>query len=291
MNAPLLILDCHYLCHRAFHAQSDLSFHGIATGVIFGFLKQIGVLKNEFQTDRVGFCFEGDTLYRKIDFADYKMKRIQHEKKADPERLKARGDLCRQIEALRFHHLRNIGFRNIFYYPGWESDDIMARICQEEEGEVILVTSDADMYQCLAPNVRMYSPQKKKLFTDKWFTKEYGIQPRQWAVVKAMAGCDTDGVPGIPGVGEVTALKFIRGELSKTSQIYKTIKSPEAAEIVTRNRRLVELPYEAVPTPSPEWVPEQISQKGWDAVCAKLGMKSLAGRPPVYSRKWLKDER
>lgn len=288
---PLLVLDTHYLCHRAFHAQSDLSFEGIQTGVIYGFLKQIGHLKNEFQTDRVGFCFEGDTLYRKIDFPEYKQKRIQHEKVADPERLKARGDLCRQIDSLRNHHLRQIGFRNIFYSPGWESDDIMARICQEEEGEVILVTSDADMYQCLRPNVMMFSPQKKKLYTDRWFKKEYGIRPDQWAIVKAMAGCDTDGVPGIPGVGEVTALKFLRGELSKTSKAYATIKSPEAAAIVTRNRRLVELPYEAVPTPTPEWEVERISAKGWNAVCEKLGMQSLAGRPPVFSRKWLKEEK
>lgn len=292
MKQPLLVLDSHYLCHRAFHAQKDLSFHGIKTGVIYGFLKQIGYLKNEFQTDRIAFCFEGSTLYRKIDFPGYKMKRIQHEEKADPEKLKARGDLTRQIEALRISYLHKIGFRNVFYYPGWESDDIMGRITQTVEGEIILVTSDADMYQLLKSNVLMFSPYQKKLLTYSWFVREYGIQPWQWAIVKAMSGCDSDGVPGIPGVGETTALKFLRRELNPKAAIYKTIMSREAAAIVNRNRRLIELPYEAVPTPTPEWdETEQISTKGWNDVCAELGIKSMAGRPPVFSSKLLKKEK
>lgn len=111
-------------------------------------------------------------------------------------------------------------------------------------------------------------------------------------MVKAMSGCDSDGVPGIPGVGEVTAVKFIRKELSKTSAIYKTIMSPESAEVVCRNRRLVELPYEAVPTPTPEWdLSEKISIKGWNHVCERLGIKSMIGRAPVFSRRMLKEER
>jgi DNA polymerase-1 len=290
---PLLILDCHYLCHRAFHAQRDLSFGGISTGVIYGFLKQIGHLKDTFQTDRVAFCFEGTTLYRRIDFPDYKMKRINTEA-ADPEKTKARGDLCRQIDALRTSYLRQIGFRNIFYYPGWESDDIMGRMAKtaKPEDEVILVTSDADMYQLLRPNVLMYCPTKKRLLTEDWFKQSYGIEPWQWAMVKAMAGCSSDGVPGIPGVGEITAVKFIKKQLPKTSAIYKTITSPEAAEIVQRNRILVELPYENVPTPTPEWDDtEKISTKGWNDVCARLGIKSMIGRAPVFSRRMLKEER
>lgn len=290
MNQPLLVFDCHYLCHRAFHAQKDLSFHGIATGVIYGFLKGIGYLKNQFQTDRIAFCFENDTSYRKIHFKPYKMKRL-HDRE-EPEKAKARGDLCRQIDALRSSYLRQIGFKNIFYYPGWESDDIMAKITQIAKGEVILVTSDADMYQLLRSNVMMYSPYQKKLLTHSWFVKEYGIQPWQWAMVKAIAGCDSDGVPGIPGVGEVTAVKFLRRQLKKDSVAFKSIMSPEGCEIVKRNRGLVELPLADPPTPTPEWDgSERISTKGWNSVCSRLGIQSMIGRAPVFSRKVLADER
>jgi DNA polymerase-1 len=289
---PLLVLDCHYLCHRAFHAQRDLSFHGIATGVIFGFLKSIGHLKETFQTDRVAFCFEDNKSYRHIFFSGYKEKR-RHDQE-EPEKQRARGDLCRQIDALRSSYLRQIGFRNIFYYPGWESDDIMGRIAKDAapDDEVILVTSDADMYQLLAPNVLMYCPNKRKLMTDEWFRESYGILPWQWAMVKAMAGCATDGIPGIPGVGEITAVKFIRKQLPKTTAAYKAITSSNAAEIVKRNRALVELPLADPPTPTPEWDDsEKISQKGWDEVCRRLGIKSLVGRAPVFDRRMLKEER
>jgi len=288
MNHPLLVLDCHYLCHRAFHSQKDLSFEGIKTGVIYGFLAAIGALKNQFQTDRIAFCFEGATLWRRIYFPAYKQKRIQYEEKADPVKLKARGDLCRQIDELRLRHLPRIGFGNIFYFPGHESDDIMAEMARKQEGEVILVTSDADMYQCLSPRVSMFSPQQKKFFTDEWFRKEYGTFPKNWALVKAMAGCATDGVPGIPGVGEETALKFIKGELPRHHKIYEVIKSAEAKEIVSRNRRLVELPFSDPGVPEIKIEDDVISQKGWNEVCLKLGIRSMVGRAPVYSRKCLK---
>lgn len=286
MNQPLLILDCHYLCHRAFHAQQDLSWNGIATGVIFGFLKSIGVLKNEFATDRIGFCFEGTTLWRKTWFPEYKMKRQHHERETDPEKVRARGDLCRQIDALRTRHLPLIGFKNIFYYPGYESDDLMAKFAETEKGDVVLVTSDADLFQCLRPNVSIWDPNKKRLFTDKWFRKEYGIDPWRWAMVKAIAGCGSDGVPGIPGVGEITALKFIRGELKHSSKAWASIMSDEGKRVVLRNRKLVELPFKDPDTPLPELHEDNVKQDGWNEVCKSLGIRSLMDRAPIYSRRY-----
>lgn len=283
MNA-LLVLDSHYLCHRAFHAQADLSHEGIKTGVIFGFLKDIGRLKAEFQTDRVAFCFEGSTLYRKVIFPDYKMKRIQAEQQ-DPVKIQARADLRRQIDTLRINHLPRIGFNNIFYFPGYESDDLMARFAERED-EVILITSDADMFQCLRENVMMYSPQKQRLFTESWFQQTYGIKPELWSLVKAISGCDSDGVPGIPGVGEITALRFVRGEAIQKRAL---IMCRESREIISRNRKLVQLPYEG--TPQLTLREDLISMKGWNDVCKGLGIRSMAGRPPVYSRRFLKPER
>lgn len=287
MNA-LLVLDCHYLCHRALHAQKDLSWHGIATGVIFGFLKSITQLKHEFQTDRIAFCFESQNLYRKIIFPDYKLKRGA---KMDPVKIKARADLHQQINALRINLLPRIGFQNIFYYPGYESDDIMARLAQRYD-EIILVTSDADLYQCLSPNVMIYSPQKQRLFTVEWFRQEYGIEPNLWSLVKAIAGCPGDGVPGVPGVGEITALKFIRGEpIRNPKGARELILSNASKNIIRRNRQLVELPYEATPQIHLQPQPDLISTKGWNDVCNSLGIKSLTGRPPVFSRKALKKEK
>jgi len=282
MKPPLLILDVHYLCHRAFHT-TDLSFDGRATGVIYGFLKSIRTLKHFFQTDDIAFCFDSTTSLRKSHFPEYKSRRAH--KDETPEKKRARTELSAQIDALRIKHLRTIGFRNLFYYPGYESDDIMASLSRNGEWN-ILITSDKDLYQCLGDGTQMFSPtQKGPPVTEKWFIKQYGIKPSQWPLIKAIAGCDTDDVPGIDGVGELTALKFVKGELKKDSKAYQSIMSNQGKWIIRRNQKLVQLPFEGCPTPKIQ--KDEIDANGWEVVCGNLGFKSLLSCAPVFKQSLL----
>lgn len=277
-----LVLDVHYLCHRAFHTAKGLSWQGKPTGVVFGFLKSISFLKDELQTDNVAFCFEHPHLFRRDVYPGYKMRRKTREK--TPEEKQAYTELTVQISELRLRYLPKIGFKNIFCYHGMESDDIMAAIalnCSPDE-EVILVTADSDMFQCLRPNVMMYSPQKKKILTCEWFVKHYRIFPKQWAVVKAICGCVSDEVKGVPRIGELTALSYLRGDLLPGTSYHNAILSREGKAIVRRNRNLVELPYKGCPVPA--LVEDKLDPKGWREVCDLLGMKSIAGRLPVLQR-------
>jgi 5'-3' exonuclease len=279
MSQPLLVLDCHYICHRAFHSTRELAHGGKITGVVFGFLKAISFFKDQFQTDRVAFCFEHPKLYRREVYPDYKNKR---KARTDEERASYQ-ELAIQISELRQRYLPTIGFKNIFRYRGMESDDIMAAIAANagEMDEVILITADSDLYQCIRENVRIYSPRAHLLLNQIWFEREYGITPRQWARVKAIAGCSGDGVPGIKGVGEITALKYLRGELPEKHLAYRSIQ--EGSDIIKRNRSLVKLPFKGCPVP--EMQDDKISKKGWLEVCDQLGMRSLAQHPPVAIRK------
>lgn len=276
--STLLVIDAHYLCHRAFHTSGHLSHGSMFTGVAFGFLKTIGLLKDQFVTDKVIFCFEGHTLHRKRVFSAYKQSRARNK---DPKEINRYISLRKQIDDLRTVHLPNAGFANVACYDGFESDDIMAAVAKEESDnqKVVLVTSDQDLFQCLGPNVFIYSPQKQKLLGEKWFREHYQINPAKWSLVKAIAGCKGDGVPGVHGVGEVTALKFVRGELDKGSKPYQLITCKEGRERVLFNRALVQLPYRGCPVPS--WQPDTLTPKTWLKVCSDLGMRSLAGRPPI----------
>ncbi len=280
MSSPLLVLDSHYLCHRSFHTL-DLSWDGRATGVIYGFLKSISLFKEEFRTDRIAFCFEGTSSHREKLYPEYKQKRKQER---SPEEAKAYASLGVQISELRMRYLPQIGFQNIFCYAGFESDDSMAEIARSfpRDQEVILVTGDQDLFQCLRPNVIIYSPQRGKLITDRWFQNQFQIPPARWALVKAIGGCSTDNVKGVPGVGEITALKFAQGLLSPDSKAYRSILSPEGKAIVRRNKKLVQLPFEGCPVPLV--VKDEVSKKGWKEVCETLGMRSLAGRAPIAVR-------
>ncbi len=274
MNEPLLVLDVHYLCHRAFHTMKELSWKGKATGVVFGFLKSLTSLKDEFQTDRVAFCFEHPHLFRSDLYPAYKMKRA---KNRTPEEI-----LSDQIFQLYKNLLPMIGFKNIFCFYGMESDDIMAQIAEDtkEDDETILVTADSDLFQCLRENVSIYSPQKQKMLTKRWFKMKYGIPPYLWWKVKAIAGCATDEVKGIPGVGEVTALKYLKDETSPKT--FLKILSDEGQRIVRHNKLLVKLPHPNCPKPF--FREDKISVKGWKEVCGLLGMRSLAGHPPISTR-------
>jgi DNA polymerase-1 len=278
---PLLVLDTSYLCHRAFHTTAKgLSWRGNKTGVIFSFLKSITSIKDEFQTDRIAFCFEHPHSYRRAIYPSYKRRRMT--RKRTEEEARACCELNEQISDLRLRYLPRIGFNNIFSFYGMESDDIMASIAETREEEVILVTGDHDLFQCLRQNVSIYNPQHQKLLTIGWFKNVYGITPKQWAVVKAIAGCTSDEVKGIQGIGEKTALKYMRGELSEQHKAYYKIASSFGKIIVLRNRPLVELPFKGCPVPKIQ--EDHISKRDWLEVCSELGMGSIASRPPVATR-------
>jgi len=278
-----LILDVHYLCHRAFHTTHGLTHNEKATGVVLQFLKSIASLKDELRSDRIAFCFEHPHLFRRDVYPTYKQKRKTVER-TDEEKVAYQG-LVLQISELQKRYLPKIGFKNIFASQGMESDDVMAEIAATygKDDEVVLVTADHDLYQCLAPNVMIYNPQKQMLLTEEWFVNKYGIRPGQWAVVKAIAGCLSDEVEGIRGVGEITALKYVRQELKHDSKVYKSIVSQEGRRIVRRNKQLVKLPYEGCPTPL--LVDDKIDRKGWAEVCRLLGMKSIINNLPIATRR------
>ena len=92
------------------------------------------------------------------------------------------------------------------------------------------------MFQLLNKNVRLYDG--KTFTTYKKFTKTSNCTPEQWALVKALAGCPTDNIKGIRGVGEKTAVKIIRGEHKKTLNDYRSV--------VEQNLPLVKLPYPGI---------------------------------------------
>lgn len=287
MNNTWLILDCHYLCHRAFHTTRSLSHRGQKTGMLFGFFNTVTHLKDHFQTDRAVFCFESSQLKRSEIYPAYKKKR----KKAvltEEERISYQ-EFAVQLSQLKKRYLPKIGFENVLEVRGYESDDIMAvlaRRLSKKGDEVVIVTADSDLWQCIDERVSVYSPSNKRLLELNDFQQEYGIPPSKWAVVKAITGCASDEVEGIKGVGEKTALKFLKGELSPGNKAYDKILSVEGKRIIRRNKELVRLPMEGCRVPPLR--EDNVTLSKWREVCDLLGMDSLRGTPPVASRKLIK---
>ena len=101
-------------------------------------------------------------------------------------------------------------------------------------------------------------------------------------VVKIIAGCSTDEVPGVPGVGEKTAIKYLTGELDKHTKTFKKIATSASFPLYARNRKLIKLPMEG--THRFRLQDDELSEEGWRQVTKLLGMRSIRDRMPFYTR-------
>ena len=280
MSEPLLVIDTTYLCHRAFHALGDLEHGGVGTGAVFGVLKDIVYLQDFFKTNRVAFAFDVGRGHRHDILPTYKSSRhARHAEESDVEK-EARADFAVQVKKLRTHYLPNAGFMNVFSAVGFEADDIIASICAglPEDDEAIIVGTDQDLWQCLRKNVWIWNPHKKQAYTRIAFIAEWGIFPRRWAEVKALAGCATDDVVGVRGAGEVTVARFLRGDLPAHHKIHAVLAGTGAREVRDRNMPIVKLPFPG--TPKFTIQPDEVTEEKWAAMAAELGMKSIAGAAP-----------
>lgn len=289
MSKTYLILDTNYLCYRSRYAMgSELSYRGSPTTIIYSFLKTLIALQEQFRTSRLLFCFDSKSSLRKKIYPQYKEKR--HSKELTDDELEFEKAFRSQVKKLREIYLPKIGYRNIYQAPGFESDDLIARLAmtiaglaKRSEDKAVIITADHDLYQMISPNVSVYNPSSGKELTLQGLKKSLGISPRQWTLVKTIAGCPTDGVSGIKGVGEKTAIKYIKDELKTTSKAWKSIKSKEGQTIIERNFQLVWLPFPN--TPTLEIREDHLSLTGWKSVCKQLGMRSIEHENPFPWRK------
>ncbi len=268
-----LILDVNYLCWRNFYAMKGLQHEGELTGVVYGFLRDICTFREIHQTHHLAFCFDSAWSWRVDEYPAYKSSRKSNWTEEEKER---HSQMRKQIRLLRDDFLPAIGFTNILHQQGAEADDVIASVCNHllYPEEAIIVSTDKDLYQLISHRVRMWNP-KGVMIDQRVFFKEYGIDPVQWHCVKAIAGCHTDDIAGVSGVGDKTAAKFLSGKLSQASQTYRSILASE--EIWKRNLSLVKLPHqncrEFFLTSS-----DNISREGWREVCKRIGAKSLMDR-------------
>jgi DNA polymerase I len=277
MNDVLLLIDANYLCYRARYSMGELTWKGAATGVVYGFLATIVQLEERFDTNRIAFCFDSHASKRKEIYPAYKVNRKHNQLMTDKEEEFER-EFRRQVLNLRKEYLPDIGFRNVFWQSGYESDDLLASICQEfssryRESSIVVVTADQDLFQCIRGNVSVFNPQKQKNMTLQRFHKTYGITPLSWIVVKSIAGCSSDNITGVKGIGETLALRWIKHDLPESSKAFAKIKAWQKTQEARITTKLVQLPFPG--TIVPEWREDNITVQRWISICKELGFKNL----------------
>lgn len=278
MNDVWLLIDSDYLCHRARWSMGDLAWQGKPTGVIYGFLQAVLQLQDRFNTNNIAFCFDSRYNKRKEIYPDYKTNR-KNQKLLTQQEEKFDDEFYKQIILLRKVYLPKIGFRNIFMQTGLESDDLIAQLVKDiRDNDIVIVSADEDLFQCIRGNVSVFNPQKHLRMTFQRFYKTYKVVPKEWITIKALAGCPSDNIKGLPNIGTKTMLKFLRSKLKPSTKAYETLTSPIAKLTLHQNIPLVELPFDGIK--KMKLREDHISKNGWRSVCKKLGFKSLIDRSP-----------
>jgi DNA polymerase-1 len=237
----ILVIDCPYLGHRARFTTGPLSYKGQPTGVIYGFLNQVFALLKKTRPDEIVYTWDSRKSFRKRYCSTYKQGRKNQE--PDPELI----DAFTQFKQLRRNILPELGFVNIFRQTGCEADDLIAALVMNDpKREFIVATSDDDMLQLL-DYCDIYNLSKDKQINANVFKEEVGIEPADWAKVKQIAGCTSDNVKGVPGIGEKTAIKYLKNEMNPNSKQFQSIK--QAEELIAFNEYLVKLPLPETKAP------------------------------------------
>lgn len=269
----LMVVDSHSIGHalKSMRNIRRLIADGNNTGVIYSFIRKVISLARTHNPDDIVFTWDGGRKVRRDIFEDYSNKKRAEK---TPEEKVIDNCAFDQFNTLRTEVLPMLGFENNFLVKHYEADDIIASIVYgySDKHDITMITNDKDMLQLLDDNVYMYNHVKKELITKDNFVEEYGIQPEDWAMVKAIAGCRTDEVPGVERVGEVTAIKFIKGELKDTTQAFKNIVN--SYPIIERNTKLVVLPFYGTPCFDIE-LHERRSLRNFIEMCEKFAFKSL----------------
>ena len=267
-----LIIDCHYVCYRALHSMGQLSFNEKKVAVIFGFIKAILKLSRDFKTNNFIFCWDSRQSYRELIYPEYKNNRhkdLTSEEWADLNIAK------QQFEELRTDVLPYMGFENIFHQTGYEADDLIAWVVARFPDDTIIVSADNDLFQLLLSH--RFCPVKiwnfKILNSEERFSKDwYGIKPIDWIKVKAIAGCNSDNIAGVTGVGETSAAKYIAGVLKGK----KKEAIDNSKDLIQFNYQLVGLPYLGKKQINiPEIKQDSISAEKFKLVFGQYGFKSL----------------
>jgi len=203
-----MLLDGHSLAYRAFYALPAENFStstGETTNAVYGFVSMlINTLRDEKPTHAaVAFDLSRET-FRSAEFPDYKANRA-----ASPPEFKP------QIPVIQ----RVLGALEVpvVTAPGFEADDIIATLARQAHGEgfdVLILTGDRDALQLVEPGITVLYPRKGvsdlARMTPEAVLEKYGVTPQQYADLAALRGDPSDNLPGIPGVGEKTAAKWIQ---------------------------------------------------------------------------------
>ena len=236
----LLLIDGHAQVHRAWHALSvrqhfSVSKTGEDVTAVYGFTNAFLKAIQEWSPTHCAIAFDLPVpTFRHKKFPEYKAQRP-----ASPPQLRSQFGRIKQL-------MRAFSVP-IFEMEGYEADDVIGTLCrqaEEQQIETLILTGDTDTFQLVSPWVRVALQrgiQDRETYDEARIRARYGgLSPEQQPDLKALKGDSSDNIPGVPGVGDKTAVKLVveYGSLDGIYENIDTVQPPRIREALRSNQEL-----------------------------------------------------
>jgi DNA polymerase I len=242
----LFLLDGMAIAYRAyfaFVARPLINSKGVNTSAIYGFVTSLMRILEEENPDHVAVVFDTpEPTFRHKRFPAYKATRQKM-----PEDMASQLDMLKEV-------IRNFNVP-LLEVPGFEADDVMGTLARRAERENVLtflVTGDKDFMQLISPLIAMYKPGKagsdNEIVDASGVREKFGVSPDRVIEVLGLIGDKSDNVPGVPGIGEKTAIPLIQeyGSIASLYDHLEEIPQKGVREKLRANRELAFLSKELV---------------------------------------------
>ena len=220
----IMVIDGNSILNRAFYGVRQLSNHeGLPTNAVYGFLATLFKLQYDEKPDRTVVCFDvKEKTFRHLKFDSYKATR-----KGMPDELAAQLPVMKQV-------LDAMGLIRC-ELAGYEADDLIGTISRraDEHGDsCVIVTGDRDSLQLVGggTTVRLVSTRMGQTTYETYdtekFREKYGFDPIYLIDLKALMGDSSDNIPGVPGIGEKTAMQLLH-DFGSLDGVYAHLDDPK----------------------------------------------------------------
>ncbi|AOY76710.1 DNA polymerase I [Clostridium formicaceticum] len=231
----IVIIDGNSLINRAFYALPPLTTkEGQHTNAIYGFMTMLFKVIEEYKPQYIGVAFDKKApTFRHKEYGDYKAGR----KKMPQELAEQMEPLKEILDVLSIYRIEIEGF---------EADDLigtLAKYCEGKDFESLIVTGDKDALQLASPNTKVLFTKKGisnlEIYDDKKVMEDFQVTPLQFIDLKGLMGDKSDNIPGVPGIGEKTAVKLIKefGSVENLVQNTEKISAAKLREKIETNKQ------------------------------------------------------
>jgi len=234
----LFLIDAHALCYKAFFAIKEFyTSKGQPTNAVYGFVNILNKLLREYKPEFMAACFDSPKkTYRKEKYSEYKIQRPSM-----PQGLRDQIAIIKDV--VRAYNIP------VCEMSGFEADDIIATFVNQagqEDLEVVIVSEDKDMYQLVSDKVKVLSTRNNVVLEFQDVKKRLGFEPERIVDFIALAGDKTDNIPGVAGIGDVTARKLINefGDLENILDHLDNVTPVKVKEKIENQRELAILSKE-----------------------------------------------